>query len=183
MIFNILLLKIEENKQMRRSKRQVTDIDLIKKFVDEVEVVRIAINGEKYPYVVPVNFGYSWRNEALTLYIHGASEGKKVSMIGENPLVAVEMDQPDKLIEGDKNASTYSYAYQSLIGFGEAKIVEALEEKRKALHLLLAHAAKGKIFDPIPEKALERVGIIKIDIESYTVKQNIHPDKMKVAHK
>ncbi|XOW21903.1 pyridoxamine 5'-phosphate oxidase family protein [Lactococcus cremoris] len=98
---------------MRRAKRQVTDIDLIKKFVDEVEVVRIAINGDKYPYVVPVNFGYSWNDEALSLYIHGASEGKKVSMIGENPLVAVEMDQPDKLIEGNKNASTYSYAYQS----------------------------------------------------------------------
>ncbi|KZK36517.1 Pyridoxamine 5'-phosphate oxidase [Lactococcus cremoris] len=40
-------MKIEENKQMRRAKRQVTDIDLIKKFVDEVEVVRIAINGDK----------------------------------------------------------------------------------------------------------------------------------------
>ena len=51
MIFKILLMKIEENKQMRRAKRQVTDIDLIKKFVDEVEVVRIAINGDKYPYV------------------------------------------------------------------------------------------------------------------------------------
>lgn len=62
---------------MRRAKRQVTDIDLIKKFVDEVEVVRIAINGDKYPYVVPVNFGYSWNDEALSLYIHGASEGKK----------------------------------------------------------------------------------------------------------
>lgn len=47
MIFKILLMKIEENKQMRRAKRQVTDIDLIKKFVDEVEVVRIAINGDK----------------------------------------------------------------------------------------------------------------------------------------
>ncbi|BBC75252.1 uncharacterized protein LLCC_0861 [Lactococcus cremoris] len=56
MIFKILLMKIEENKQMRRAKRQVTDIDLIKKFVDEVEVVRIAINGEKYPYVVTSKF-------------------------------------------------------------------------------------------------------------------------------
>lgn len=183
MIFKILLMKIEENKQMRRAKRQVTDIDLIKKFVDEVEVVRIAINGEKYPYVVPVNFGYSWNDEALSLYIHGASEGKKVSMIRENPLVAVEMDQPDKIIEGNKNASTYSYAYQSLIGFGEAKIIEDLEEKRNALHLLMAHAAKGKKFDPIPEKTLERVGVIKIIIDSYTVKQNIHPDKKREEHK
>ncbi|KZK11814.1 Pyridoxamine 5'-phosphate oxidase [Lactococcus cremoris] len=34
--------------------------------------------------LLPVNFGYSWNDEALSLYIHGASEGKKVSMIREN---------------------------------------------------------------------------------------------------
>ena len=40
------------------------------------------------------------------------------------------------------------------------EIINKLEEKRNALHLLMAHAAKGKTFDPIPEKALERVGVI-----------------------
>jgi len=55
---------------MRRAKRQVTDIELIKKLVEEVQVVRLAINGEIYPYVVPVNFGYSWdNNDQLTLYM------------------------------------------------------------------------------------------------------------------
>lgn len=34
---------------MRRAKRQVTDIELIKKLVEEVQVVRLAINGEIYP--------------------------------------------------------------------------------------------------------------------------------------
>lgn len=63
---------------MRRAKRLVTDIELIKKLVEEVQVVRIAMNGEIYPYVVPVNFGYSWdNNDQLTLYIHGAKEGKE----------------------------------------------------------------------------------------------------------
>jgi len=67
---------------MRRAKRQVTNIELIKELVEEVQVVRLAINGEIYPYVVPVNFGYSWdNNDQLTLYIHGAKEGKKVSML------------------------------------------------------------------------------------------------------
>ena len=88
---------------MRRAKRQVTDIELIKKLIEEVQVVRLAINGEIYPYVVPVNFGYSWdNNDQLTLYIHGAKEGKKVSMLEKNPLVAIEMDSHHKLIEGNK---------------------------------------------------------------------------------
>lgn len=163
---------------MRRAKRQVTDIELIKKLVEEVQVVRIAINGEIYPYVVPVNFGYSWdNNDQLTLYVHGAKEGKKVSMLEKNPLVAIEMDSHHKLIEGNKNALTYSYAYQSLIGFGKAEMIENLDEKRVALELLMEHAAKGKEYDPMPEKMLERVGVIKIELDSYTVKQNIHPEK------
>ena len=133
---------------MRRAKRQVTDIELIKKLVEEVQVVRIALNGEIYPYVVPVNFGYSWdNNDQLTLYVHGAKEGKKVSMLEKNPLV------------------------------GKAEMIENLDEKRVALELLMEHAAKGKEYDPMPEKMLERVGVIKIELESYTVKQNIHPEK------
>lgn len=34
---------------MRRAKRQVTNIELIKELVEEVQVVRLAINGEIYP--------------------------------------------------------------------------------------------------------------------------------------
>lgn len=162
---------------MRRKKRQVTDLELIKKFVEKTQVVRIALNGEKYPYVVPVNFGYEWNEEELTLFIHGAAEGKKVNMIKNDPHVAVEMDGHHRLIEGTNNAATYSYAYQSFIGFGHASFLEDLEEKRQALHVLMDHAAKGASFDEIPEAMLKRTGIIKITLASYTMKENIHPDE------
>lgn len=161
---------------MRRKKRQVTDMNLIKQLVEEAQVVRIAINGEEYPYVVPVNYGYRWKGDELLLFIHGADEGKKVSMIKNDPRVAIELDQNHKLIEGNRNASSYSYAYQSLIGFGKAEFLEGVEEKRQALHLLMDHAAKGSAYDEIPEKILVRTGIIMITIASYTVKENIHPE-------
>ena len=48
---------------MRRKKRQVTDLESIKNLVEKSQVVRIALNGEDYPYVVPVNFGYEWNEE------------------------------------------------------------------------------------------------------------------------
>ncbi|MBO0450841.1 pyridoxamine 5'-phosphate oxidase family protein [Candidatus Enterococcus murrayae] len=161
---------------MRRKKRQVTDLDLIKNFVKKTQVVRIALNGEEYPYVVPVNFGYEWAEEKLILFVHGANDGKKVSMLQENPKVAIEMDGNHKLIEGTMNAATYSYAYQSLIGFGKAELVDELEEKRRALHLLMAHAAEDAQFDEIPEGMLKRTGIIKITLASYTMKENLHPE-------
>ncbi|MEG0373253.1 pyridoxamine 5'-phosphate oxidase family protein [Enterococcus viikkiensis] len=162
---------------MRRQKRQVTDFETIKQMVEESQVLRIAMNGEDYPYVVPVNFGYEWADEELILYVHGASEGKKVSMIKKNPKVAVEMDGKHQLINGSRNAASYSYAYQSLIGFGKAEVVEDLEVKRHALHILMAHAAKDRPFDEIPEKMLQRTGVIKIVLASYTMKENHHPDE------
>lgn len=63
-----------------------------------------------------------------------------------------------------------------MIGFGEAELLDDLEERRKALHLLMDHAAKGAEFDEIPEGMLKRTGIIKITLDSYTMKENIHPD-------
>lgn len=161
---------------MRRKKRQVTDLAAIKNLVEKSQVVRIALNGEDYPYVVPVNYGYEWKDEQLNLYVHGANEGKKVSMIKDNPKVAIEMDGNHKLVEGNRNAATYSYAYQSLIGFGTAELLENLEERRKALILLMDHAAKGADYDEIPEAMLKRTGIIKITLDSYTMKENVHPD-------
>lgn len=161
---------------MRRKKRQVTDLETIKNLVEKSQVVRIALNGEDYPYVVPVNYGYEWKDEQLNLYVHGANEGKKVSMIKDNPKVAIEMDGNHKLVEGNRNAASYSYAYQSLIGFGTAELLEDLEERRKALILLMDHAAKGADYDEIPEAMLKRTGIIKITLDSYTMKENVHPD-------
>lgn len=161
---------------MRRRKRQVTDLETIKNLVEKSQVVRIALNGEDYPYVVPVNYGYEWKDEQLNLYVHGANEGKKVSMIKDNPKVAIEMDGNHKLVEGNRNAASYSYAYQSLIGFGTAELLEDLEERRKALILLMDHAAKGADYDEIPEAMLKRTGIIKITLDSYTMKENVHPD-------
>lgn len=161
---------------MRRKKRQVTDLETIKNLVEKSQVVRIALNGEDYPYVVPVNYGYEWKDEQLNLYVHGANEGKKVSMIKDNPKVAIEMDGNHNLVEGNRNAASYSYAYQSLIGFGTAELLEDLEERRKALILLMDHAAKGADYDEIPEAMLKRTGIIKITLDSYTMKENVHPD-------
>ncbi|MFC4771400.1 pyridoxamine 5'-phosphate oxidase family protein [Enterococcus hermanniensis] len=162
---------------MRRKKREVTDFATIKTFVEQTQVVRMALNGSDYPYVVPVNFGYQWKQEQLILFIHGAAEGKKITMLQQDPKVAVEMDGHHELIQGNMNAATYSYAYQSLIGFGQAELIEDAAEKRAALHRLMAHAAKGKSFDEIPEAMLKRTGIIKITLDSYTMKENKHPNK------
>ncbi|GCF95437.1 pyridoxamine 5'-phosphate oxidase [Enterococcus florum] len=157
---------------MRRKERQVTELERIKQLVEDCQVVRIAFKGDEYPYIVPVNYGYVWQEDQLILYAHGATQGKKIELLQKNGKVAIEMDDHHALIQGSQNAATYSYAYQSLIGFGEAELVNHLKEKRHALHALMDHAAKGIPFDEIPDKMLERTAIIKISVATYTMKEN-----------
>ncbi|MBP1047323.1 pyridoxamine 5'-phosphate oxidase family protein [Enterococcus sp. BWM-S5] len=163
---------------MRRKDREILDLEKIKEIVEACHVVRLAMFDEPFPYIVPVNFGYHWQEEALTLYIHGARQGKKVRLLENNPMVAVEMDCNHELIEAGTVAEKYSYAYQSLIGFGEAFIIQELEEKKQALQLLMDHEVKHTAYNFPPDKMIAATGIIKIVLSSYSCKEHIHPNKM-----
>ena len=163
---------------MRRRERQVTDLEKIKEVVEACQVVRIAFNGQEYPYIVPVNYGYKWEEEQLILYVHGATKGEKIDRLQADEKVAIEMDDKHALVEGGTKAASYSYAYESIIGFGKAELLSDLEEKRFALHALMDHAAKGMPFDEIPERMIERTGVIKITVTDYTMKQHQPKPKM-----
>lgn len=158
--------------EVRRKKRQVTDLTLIKQFMNEMTVVRLALYGEDYPYLVPVNFGHTWDEETLVLYFHGAKEGKKMRLLAANPCVAVELDGHHQLIPG-KEATSFSYGYQSLIGQGIAEVVTDLAEKRYGLDLLMAQVAPEYDYPPISEKRLQHTAVVKIRVEDYSMKQNL----------
>lgn len=157
---------------MRRKERAIEDLTEIKKLVEACHVVRIAMTDEEYPYIVPVNFGYQWQEEALTLYIHGARQGKKLRLIQQNNKVAVEMDTDHELISGGMRPDKYSYGYRSLIGYGDAEILDDLDQKRQALQLLLDHTVKKTTLDSMPDQMVAGTSIIKISLVKYTVKQN-----------
>lgn len=68
--------------RMRRHDRQVTDINEIVKILDKSKVVHLGMAGGGEPYVVPMNYGYTLNNGALTLYLHCAYNIKEVKHRG-----------------------------------------------------------------------------------------------------
>ncbi|MBN2552910.1 MAG: pyridoxamine 5'-phosphate oxidase family protein, partial [Spirochaetales bacterium] len=87
-----------------------------------------------------------------------------------NPRVCVEIDE----YLGLKTADTpckYSNRFRSLIAFGTARIVQPVEEKRRALQLLMEKYA-GRSFD-FDEQAIGTVEIIEIPLEEVTGKQSV----------
>lgn len=158
--------------QMRRSDRQVTDMNEIVRILDKSKVVHLGMADGGEPYVVPMNYGYTLKDGALTLYLHCAKQGKKLDIISANPKVFFEMDCDIQPIEGNI-ACEYSTAYASVMGRGSAEIVENTEEKKYAMSVLMrTQTGKDFTFD---DKMIKAVTVIKITAVEYTAKQKLLP--------
>ena len=84
---------------MRRKDRAIKDLDTIKEMISKCQVVRIAMCKDNVTYLVPLNYGYEFKNEELILYCHCANKGKKLDILDENPNVFIEIDNEKGIIE------------------------------------------------------------------------------------
>lgn len=152
---------------MTRRERQVTDLNVMKAILDKSKIVHVAMIDGDEPYMVAMNYGYTMEGEKLTLFIHGATAGRKLDVMRANPKVFVEMEC-DMLPFDGKVACQYGLAYSSLMGSGKATILEDVEEKKHGLSVLMK-TQTGKDFE-FNEKMVSIVSVIRIDVDSYTAK-------------
>ena len=160
-------------RKMRLSKREITDMAVIREILEECDVVRLGLKDDEGMFIVPVNFGCELSEEdgarRLRLYIHSAREGRKAEAFAKNPEVALEMDCGHEVITGDYTCS-YSFAYRSIMGTGTVQEVTDTEEKIHGLTLLMAHTEPEAAVRFLPEM-LDRVGVYRIDVREFTGKQ------------
>jgi nitroimidazol reductase NimA-like FMN-containing flavoprotein (pyridoxamine 5'-phosphate oxidase superfamily) len=150
---------------MRRSEKEIMEKPEIESIIQESMVCRLALSDGQYPYIVPLCFGYSNH----TLYFHSAKEGKKLDILKLNNQVCFEFDIGTEVKPG-KTACDWGMAYQSVIGFGRALMVEDVAEKRKALELITAQYADKayKITDGAAKETL----VFKVEISTMTGKRS-----------
>lgn len=159
---------------MTRRERQVTDINEIIKILDKSKVLHLGLVDGDEPYVVPMNYGYELIDGKLTIYLHGARRGRKLDVIRANNKVFIEMDCDIVPFEGEV-ACKYGIAYASLMGRGTATITEDVQEKIHALEVLMkTQTGKDFTFD---EKLVSVVSVIRIDIDEFTAKHRLMPEK------
>ena len=164
-------------KPMRRARRQITDSAEVRALVERCRTVRVGAVDEDGVFVVPLSFGHEWVEGHLVLYLHSASEGRKVAAFSRGPRVAIEMDVELGVITGDF-ACAYSFSYQSIMGSGLIAPVANVAEKRHALELIMRHMAPNVPRDSSGEfsfsdEAVERVAIFRIDIDELAAKQRL----------
>ena len=63
---------------MRRSDREIKNIEEIMAVMRQCDVCRLALNDDGYPYIVPLNFGFTEDDGKIELFFHSAAEGHKL---------------------------------------------------------------------------------------------------------
>ena len=161
---------------MTRRERQVTDIGDIIKILDSAKVLHLGLCVDNEPYVVPMNYGYCMEDGKLTLYLHSATQGRKLDMIRANPTVFFCIDCDRMPFDGDKPCQ-YGLAYSSVMGRGTAEIVEDAQEKMQAMTCLMK-TQTGRDF-AFHERLVSIVSVIRIDVAEFTAKHRPLPEKMR----
>lgn len=156
---------------MRRQDREVTDPEKISAVIDACTHCRLGFCDQGRAYIVPVNFGHAVENGQHVFYFHGAPEGRKVDLIRETGWAGIEMDEGYQLHRAE-TACGHSAAFRSIIGGGPIVILEDLEEKRRALSRIMAHAAGSGDWE-FPEAAVRALCVYKLTAEELSCKEHL----------
>ena len=150
---------------MRRQDKEITDPKAIEDIILNSKVCKLAMSDGDMPYVVPVCFGM----KDNTIYIHSATEGKKIDILKKNPKVCFVFEIYNQVIKSAK-ACMWGVKYKSVIGFGNASLVTDEGLKMEAFDSIMNQYGEGDF--AYDKGLLAATVIIKIDIESMTGKQS-----------
>ncbi len=153
---------------VRRMEREVTGPAEIDRILQACSCCRVAFATGGAPYIVPLNFGWRRREGGLTLYFHGAPQGRKAALAAQRPLVGFELDCGHQLQEAGE-ACGYSYFYESIVGAGRLEPVEDPAEKREALGCIMAHYT-GRADWAFPQQALQQVLVLRLEVSQLSCK-------------
>ena len=163
-------------KGLTKRERQVTDKAQILHILDTAKVLNLGLSVNDEPYVVPMNYGYTMKDGKLTLYLHSAVKGKKLDMIQANPRVFFSMNCDRMPFEG-RVACQYGLVYSSIMGSGTATLVDDVEEKKRAMSILMKTQTGGDF--TFEDRLVTIVTVIRIDVAEYTAKHRPLPEAMR----
>ena len=150
---------------MRRKEKEITNQEEIRNIVHKARVCRLAMVDGKYPYVIPLNFGFAGNS----LYFHSARKGRKIDILKRNPQVCFECELDVSIVDGEK-ACQWGAEFKSVIGFGNAGFVTEPGAKKEALNIIMQHYA-GRSYE-FTDGDVDKVTIIRVDIDSMTGKRS-----------
>lgn len=122
------------------------------------QVLRLGIADAEGPYVVPVNYGY----EGGRIYVHGASEGRRIAHAAAGGRVCFEVDEGE-VVPAERPCG-FTSRFSSVIGYGAARLAQTEEEKRAGLDVIMRHY--GSTAEAMPREKVAITSVVVIDVDT-----------------
>lgn len=157
---------------MRRSDRAIDDDSEIEHILSGAAYGFLATSYQDQPYLRPNLFWYDADHRRI--YLHGAREGRTPRTLQANPHVCFGVARMGRLLPAEQ-ALEFSLEYESVIVFGQARLVLEPEEARLALEALIEKyfpdQRPGEHYRPITPPELEQTAVYAIEVESWSGKR------------
>ncbi len=120
------------------------------------------VDQDNTPYIIPMNFGFIDN----MLLLHGASHGKKINILKNNPNVCVVFSTDHQLRwQHEEVACSWSMKYRSVLAYGKVVFVEDLDEKQNLLQQFMKHYSPKEFNYSKP--SLQEVQLLKVPIDKF----------------
>ena len=153
---------------IRRKDKEITDPKQMKKILKTTNYVTLAMVKDGEPYLVSLSHAY---NEAKhCIYIHSASDGKKLEYLRANPMVWGQA-----LLDHGYNKGECSHLYASVMFKGRVEFIDDVEEKRgvfKAMILQLEPDPASIMDETLKSTGIPTTVVAKINIEYMSGKKS-----------
>lgn len=149
------------------------DKERIEEVISKSEICFVGmVDTENTPYVIPMNFGY----QDGVIYLHSGPEGRAINILNRNNQVCITFSIDHELVfQHPKVACSYRMKAKSVICYGKVNFIEDLDDKRKALDIIMRHYS-GREFQ-YSEPAVKNVKIWEVPLDRVSAKEYGVPHK------
>jgi len=156
---------------MRRSDKEITDPEILKKIMKTAGYVTIAMSMDGRPYLVSLSHGYDESRNCV--YFHCANEGKKLDYLRSNDAVWGQAVLDHGYFRAEDPCEG-NYFFASVHFSGKVTFIEDLDEKRRALECLIRqlNGEPKPLITRLSPDRIAGVQIGRIDIDFMTGKKS-----------
>jgi nitroimidazol reductase NimA-like FMN-containing flavoprotein (pyridoxamine 5'-phosphate oxidase superfamily) len=123
----------------RRAGRGVYEREAIEAILDEGLVAHVGFAVDGQPFVIPMLYARSGDR----LFLHGSPASRLLKGLGDGLAACFTVTLLDGLVLA-RSAFHHSLNYRSVVVLGEARRVDAPDEKRAALEAIVEHVVNGR---------------------------------------
>ena len=142
-------------------------------FLGRARIGHVVTRWDDQPFITPTTF---WHDaERHEIIFHSSLVGRVRANSERHDRVCFETSEFGRFLPANI-ALEFSVQYASVVAFGTIRVLEGLDEKRRALSRLIGKyfptMTAGQEYRPITDQELRRTSVYAIQIESWSGKEN-----------